>query len=650
MDGPSGLSTDSGVARNVGIVPTASGEPAISSIASVLRYVQDLVFVALALVCLRNWQRERARADRWASAAFGALGAVGLASLVLPATVQHALGPDTALHWVYKVLVAIVLLFPYLLVRFLDALDPLGRRQRQVANVLMAVAVAYVFALPRILAANDHRRPWWLIGLVGVVFVQWGWLSSFACVRFMMAGRHQPNVVRRRMQILSIASLVLVLSLLPNLSASNNDASSGPHILGEIIAIVAGCFFYLGIAPPALLRMLWRRPEEHALRRAEVRLMTGATKKAVANAVLPHLPKLFGGGMALLTDRNGTLIGAVGTSGPEQNAELAAMLAEHDGDAARLVRPGLLAMRLRNGVLAVEAGAYTPFFGREEADLLNTLAAFVDLALARAELFERERDARIGLELAHQELEDLVYSLSHDLKSPLISLLGYLDYLKIDCGEALGSTGEFYVERMTASASYMTSLIEDLLMLSRIGRTQTEPEVVDVGAILAEVVEGARSTAPGVRFEVGDLPAIFVNSLRARELFTNLIDNALKHGGRPDLTVRIESEPIAAGGVAIKVTDDGVGIPDAYREKVFGIFERLGNAASVTSAGTGIGLAMCRKIVEQDGGTITITSPEGPGSPESDGRWVGVTFRIEYPAMVVRSAAATRVPSQGASR
>ncbi|GAC1315343.1 MAG: hypothetical protein NVSMB12_10580 [Acidimicrobiales bacterium] len=608
------------------------------------------MFVALALVCLRNWLRERARPDRWASAAFGVLGAVGLVSLFLPATVRHALGPDAALHWVYKVLVAMVLLFPYLLVRFLDALEPLSARHRHVANALMAVAVVYLFALPRILATTDHRRPWWLIAFVVVVFVQWGWLSAFACVRFMLAGRHQPNVVRRRMQILSLASLVLVLSLLPNLAANNNDASSFPHLVGEIIGILAGFFFYLGIAPPALLRMLWRRPEEHALRRAEVRLMTGATKKAVANAVLPHLPKLFGGGMALLTDRNGALIGAVGTTGPDQTAELTAMLADHDGEAARLARPGLIAIPLRNGVLAVEAGAYTPFFGREEADLLNTLAAFVDLALARAELFERERDARIGLELAHQELEDLVYSLSHDLKSPLISLLGYLDYLKIDCGEALGSTGEFYVERMTVSASYMTSLIEDLLTLSRIGRTQTEPEVVDVGAIVAEVVEATRTTATGIHFEVGDLPVIFVNGLRARELFTNLIDNALKHGGRPDLTVRIGSEPTRGGGVAIKVADNGVGIPEAYQEKVFGIFERLGTAGNAATTGTGIGLAMCRKIVEQDGGTITITAGGGPDAPESDAQRAGVTFRIEYPAAVVRTGASTRVPSHGASR
>lgn len=616
-----------------------------------MRYVEDFVFVALAVVCLRNWRRQRATSDRWASAAFGTLGAVGLVSIALPTTLDHALGPDTALHWVFKVLVACVLLFPYLLVRFLDSLDRLSPRQRRAADVLMAAAVIATFAIPRIPASHDHHRPAWYIAFEIVVFVQWGWLSGFACVRFLLAGRHQPNVVRRRMQILSFASLVLVLSLLPGLATSNNDARSGVHLAGEVIGLIAGLLFYIGISPPALLRMLWRRPEEHALRRAEVRLMTGATTKAVANAVLPHLPKLFGGHVALLTDRNGALIGSVGTSDAEEGARLAALVSgTATGDDATVVRPGLIAMRLRNGVLAVEGGAYTRFFGREEADLLNTLAAFVDLALARAELFERERDARIALELAHQELEDLVYSLSHDLKSPLITLLGYLDYLKIDCGDALGTTGDFYVERMTASASYMTSLIEDLLSLSRVGRTQTDPEEVDLDALIEEVTAAAHATHPEARFEVGSLPLVFVNGLRARELFTNLIDNALKHGGRPDLTIRIHSEPTPDHGVAVFVADDGNGIPEAYREKVFGIFERLGGQTG-GATGTGIGLAMCRKIVEQFGGTIVIEGTDDPTHAASDPVGAGVTFRVDFPAAAVRSVRnPTPTPPERASR
>ena len=617
-----------------------------------MRYAENLVFAALAIACLRNWQRERARADRWAAAAFGTLGGIGLVSLALPATVDHALGPNTVLHWFYKILIAIVLCFPYLLVRFLDALEPLSAGHRRAADVLTGATVVATFALPRIPASHDHHRPVWLLAFTGLVLVQWGWLSGFACVRFLVAGRGQPTVVRRRMQVLSLGSFVLVLSLIPTLSTSKGNTGSGAYLASEIIGLVAGVFFYLGIAPPALLRMLWRRPEEQALRRAEARLMTGATTKAVATAVLPHLPKLFGGRVAALTDRNGALIGSQGTSGPEEDAELVALLSVRSPeDQLRMVRPRLLAVPLRNGVLAVEAGAYTPFFGREEDDLLHSLAAFVDLALARAELFERERDARLELEVAHQELEDLVYSLSHDLKSPLISLLGYLDYLKIDCGESLGTTGEFYVERMTASAGYMTSLIEDLLTLSRIGRTQTEPEIVDLAAVAGEVVAGIQPAAPAVSFAVEALPTLFVNGLRARELLTNVVDNAVRHGGRSDLHVTIWSALTSGGDVAIYVSDDGVGVPEPYRDKIFGIFERLGAHEGGEGGGTGIGLAMCRKIVEQDGGQITVSGPDDDIDPPGRAPAGGATFRIVYPASVLRpTPGATPIPSHGASR
>ncbi|GAC1532244.1 MAG: hypothetical protein NVS3B12_09650 [Acidimicrobiales bacterium] len=603
--------------------------------------------MAIASACLRDWRRERERSDRWAAAAFGALGTVGLLSLGLPAGVSHALGPTTALHWAYKVLLVVTLMFPYLLVRFLDSFEAIPRWQRRLADVLVALTTAGALILPRIPASTDHRRPAWLVTYIAVVFVEWGWLSGFACVRFLLAGRRQPTVVRRRMQVLSLASFTLVVSLVPSLSPTKNDTGSRAYLAGQIIGLLAGTLFYLGIAPPAILRMMWRRPEERALRRAEVRLMTGATTQSVAAAVLPHLPQLFGGTMAMLLDRSGSLIGSHGTSGAEEDAALVALLTQPGfGDRVRVVRPGLIAVPLRNGILAVEAGSYTPFFGREEIDVLNTLAAFVDLALARAELFERERDSRVRLELAHEEFEGLVYSLSHDLKSPLISLLGYLNYLQIDCGEGLGTTGGFYVERMTASAAYMNSLIADLLSLSRIGRTQTDTEDVDLHAVLDEVVSSLRATAPTVIFEIGDLPTLSVNSLRTRELYTNLLDNAVRHGGRPDLCVRVWSSLTAAGQVAVYVADNGAGIPPAYQQKVFDIFERLG---AQHSGGTGIGLAVCRKIVEQSGGTIEIVDSGFGLSEGKVSRDTGVTFSIVYPAEVLRAATtSTPVRSGGA--
>jgi len=103
--------------------------------------------------------------------------------------------------------------------------------------------------------------------------------------------------------------------------------------------------------------------------------------------------------------------------------------------------------------------------------------------------------------------------------------------------------------------------------------------------------------------------------------------------------------------VAIYVSDDGVGVPEPYRDKIFGIFERLGAHEGGEGGGTGIGLAMCRKIVEQDGGQITVSGPDDDIDPPGRAPAGGATFRIVYPASVLRpTPGATPIPSHGASR
>jgi PAS domain S-box-containing protein len=179
------------------------------------------------------------------------------------------------------------------------------------------------------------------------------------------------------------------------------------------------------------------------------------------------------------------------------------------------------------------------------------------------------------LERANAELETLVYSASHDLKSPMVSLLGYLEYLRLDHGDALGPQGNHYLDRMADSTLYMQQLIHDLIDLSRVGR----------------------------------LPLVTGDPVGFRQLFTNLVDNAVRHGGRADLVVVVDGHQCPDGGVELSVRDNGRGIPAEHRERVFGVFERLEGPS--TSAGTGMGLAICRKIVEVLGGGIGIQGDQG---------------------------------------
>ena len=205
-----------------------------------------------------------------------------------------------------------------------------------------------------------------------------------------------------------------------------------------------------------------------------------------------------------------------------------------------------------------------------------------------------------------------------------MTVIGYLELLSTDAGDQLGPEARHYLDRISFSARYMDSLIRDLLELSRIGRTQTDQSPVPLGELVEDITAELRRTHPAARFAIGTLPTVVMNPVRARQLFTNLMENAVRHGGRDDITVSVTAEQTSPRQAVITLADDGVGIAEAYRERVFGIFERLDEDAEGNPSGTGIGLTMCRKIVEQQSGSIWIDP-----SP------VGTTFKIALPSSAV---------------
>lgn len=214
------------------------------------------------------------------------------------------------------------------------------------------------------------------------------------------------------------------------------------------------------------------------------------------------------------------------------------------------------------------------------------------------------------------ELESFVYTVSHDLNGPLISILGYVDLFESDFGSSIPDEGKFYLERIKASGNFMQLLITDLLELSRVGRVHTEPETVDLHVLINEIADEIRIDAPEAKVTVNGLPAIHLNPVRAKQLFANLIDNSVKHADRPDVAIEVRSEETSDGLVTLSVTDNGPGIPMSQRDKVFGVFERLDPSRS----GTGMGLAVCRRIVESNGGSIWIERSD-----------VGTDMRLSVP-------------------
>ena len=564
-----------------------------------VQVVNTVAFGVLAAVVLRLWRRQGDAPSAWLAATFCTLASVLVVGLFLPEDPEGT-GADIGV----KALIVLIVLYPYFLYRFMAAFDRTPRGIDRAALVVTVAVTLATLALPRLPGENEARPVWFELYALAVVS-QWAFLGGVVGVRFWRAGTGQPSVTRRRMRLLAIGALALVLAILPG-ALPDGDQPGAVRAVTQILPTLAALLFLTGFAPPAWLRTVWRRQETAALREAEVELMGVMTAAEVADALLPHVAKVFGAAGAMLVAADGRPKATYGLTDMAA-LELSVPVRGLTGQDPVIVEghPVLAALPLRDGWLVVPANAFTPFFGAEEVSLLKGLGLFTDIAMERAELFEREREAREAIEAANVELETLVYGVSHDLKSPIITLLGYLEYLRSDHADKLDDEGRYFLERMGASATYMQALIQDLLELSRIGRVQTDATDVDLGTLITEVSETAREGHPGLVVVAEPLPVVRMNAVRARQLFTNLIENGARHGGRDDVCVRVSARLTDDGRAEVSVADDGVGIAEPYREKVFGIFERLESRDASTS-GTGMGLAICRKIVEQVRGEIGI--------------------------------------------
>jgi PAS domain S-box-containing protein len=227
---------------------------------------------------------------------------------------------------------------------------------------------------------------------------------------------------------------------------------------------------------------------------------------------------------------------------------------------------------------------------------------------------EELRAFTVKLQQSNRELEDFAYVASHDLQEPLRKIQAFGDRLKIRYAEALTGEGIDYLQRMQSAAGRMQALINDLLLFSRI-TTKAQPFApVDLGAIAREVVHDleVRIHQTGGDVVIGDLPAIDGDALQMRQLLQNLVGNGLKFH-KPDTPPRVEvSGRTINGNANIEVSDNGIGFDEKYAERIFTMFERLHGRAAYE--GTGIGLAICRKIAQRHGGDIRARSTPGAGA------------------------------------
>jgi PAS domain S-box-containing protein len=262
-----------------------------------------------------------------------------------------------------------------------------------------------------------------------------------------------------------------------------------------------------------------------------------------------------------------------------------------------------------------------------ETELMGQLAAQIGIALAQAQLLEQETRQRQELVRSNTELQQFASIASHDLQEPLRKIQAFGNRLKDKYSEALTDQGCDYLDRMQNAAQRMQTLIDDLLILSRV-TTKAQPFVpVNLTQVTQEVLSDLEVCIQQSRghVEVGELPIIDADPLQMRQLLQNLISNAMKFHRNEELpVVKIYSKLLESqedhptGGLTapelcqIIVEDNGIGFDEKYLDRIFNVFQRLHTRSEYQ--GTGVGLAICRKIAERHEGSITAESTLGVGS------------------------------------
>lgn len=570
-----------------------------------LQTAMPFFLYACALLSIRLWVRQPSRSSAWLAASF--------ASIATILAVSELTGEGDPPAIVTRLLIGLLAGFPYFLARFADSVTRFSAAMRWLSHGLFVAALVLLNTID--LSPDAPQPPRWI---VYVFLAEWTILMFASGVALFRHGKGRAKIVQRRLRLMAVGSIVMGVAVLaslgPDASGGSGDGEttaeeeeadpdSTQSIITNSLLSVSALLFLVGFAPPKALRASWRREDEEQLYNAAISFMAAEDPEAVTRDIVPRIKDVLGSpGVAILDE--GEVVARAGTH----------------------VAPGMSSVReipMGAHTLLVQTDPSMPLLNEGDSEFVSRLGVLADLALERARLMQAEKEARQDLESVNAELESFVYTTSHDLKNPIIAMLGYIDLLKSEYSANLPAEAQRFIDRMQANAAYMEALIRDLLELSRVGRVDVEPDLVDLETLVDGVATDVLNRFPTVTFSRGDLPDLWMNPTRARQLFGNLIENSAKYGS-DDVAIEINAEPGEHGWWHLIVSDNGKGIPQEYLERVFGVFERLD---ANKDGGTGMGLAICRRIVEQAGGHIHAVPSD-----------TGARFQIDLPASAVPTA------------
>lgn len=328
----------------------------------IVRHIDIALFGVLAAVTGRQWLRQRLRSQLWATLALSCI-ALSNVSFALPETNRWA--------WSEQLGIALLLLFPYLVLRFSAAFgEPRHQASSRIAGVVTAGLIAWHLVLPP-LPDDVDRWPTWLVPWVASVLVAWTVLSMTAAIRLWRAGSGQSTLVRNRLRTLAVAIVGMAAGVL--------IVGVAPQVAGDALVAMttlSGVFFYLGLAPPGWLRAIWRRREQQALQEASERLVAATSRQEIVDSFMPHAAAIVGANACALLDRDGDVLATHDVAADEIDP------------AAGSPSDGVTRVESSFGTLLIWTSPYAPLFGDDDMAQLRSLASLVQVALERVTLLE----------------------------------------------------------------------------------------------------------------------------------------------------------------------------------------------------------------------------------------------------------------------
>jgi signal transduction histidine kinase len=268
-------------------------------------------------------------------------------------------------------------------------------------------------------------------------------------------------------------------------------------------------------------------------------------------------------------------------------------------------------------------------------DTLLRLPDCVRRALRESKLREENRRSQEDLARSNRDLEQFAYVASHDLQEPLRMVAAYTQLLSERYKGKLDENADKYIHYAVDGATRMQTLVKDLLAFSRVGRQGREAQLTECSTLVNRALKNLQAAIQesGARVEYADLPSIVADASLLTQVFQNLIGNAIKFRGTEPIVVRITAEKTKQETI-FSIADNGIGIASEHSELIFAIFKRLHTREEYP--GSGIGLSICKKVIEQHGGRIWVESEPGHGC----------TFRFTLPNQGAEDAKASQSPNK----